>query len=63
MRRFFRTLKFVITDTFRSRKGSVEVPGRREFYRDATDIYGRGLGGADASKIREHTNDTLNPDA
>ena len=62
MRRFFRTLKFVITDTFKSRQGAVEQTERREFYRNASDLRGRGLGGADAAKIRQHTEHGLRPD-
>ena len=63
MRSFLRTVRFVVTDFFRSRKGSVAPdPARREFYRDASDLRGRGLGGADAQKIREHTDSGLRPD-
>ena len=62
MRSFFRTVRFVITDTFRSRGGAVEQTERREFYRDASDMRGRGLSGADAAKIREHTEGGLRPD-
>lgn len=62
MRSFLRTIRFVLTDTFKSRKGAVDQAGRREFYRDASDLRGRGLGGADAAKIREHTEQGLRPD-
>lgn len=63
MRSLFRTVRFVITDTFRSRSAAVEQSERREFYRDASDMRGRGLSGADADKIREHTERGLRPDS
>ena len=61
MRRLFKALKFFVTDTWASRKEAVEMPERREYYRDSSDIYGRGLGGADSSTIRSHTEGTLKP--
>ena len=47
MRRLFKALTFFIKDTWASRKEAVDMPDRREYYRDSSDIYGRGLGGAD----------------
>ena len=61
MRRLLKALKFFITDTWASRKEAVDMPDRREYYRDSSDIYGRGLGGADASTIRSHTKGNLKP--
>ena len=55
MRRLLRALKFFVTDTWASRKESVDMPDRREYYRNSSDIYGRGLGGADVSTIESHT--------
>ena len=61
MRRLLRALKFFVTDTWASRKESVDMPDRREYYRNSSDIYGRGLGGADVSTIESHTEGILKP--
>ena len=62
MRRILRNVWFVVTDAVKSRGGRVEQRGRTSFYRDASDVFGRGLGGADVAKIREHTEQGLRPD-
>lgn len=61
MLRILKAIKFFITDTWASRKESVDMPERREYYRNASDMRGRGLGGAGASTIKKHTEGTLKP--
>ncbi|MDG1366294.1 MAG: hypothetical protein P8I99_14755 [Acidimicrobiales bacterium] len=61
MRRLFGAVKFFMTDMWASRKEAVAMPERREYYRDSSDIYGRGLGGADSPTIRSHTKGILKP--
>ena len=51
MRRLFKALKFFVTDTWASRKEAVDMPERREYYRDSSDIYGRGLGASGSSTM------------
>lgn len=62
MRQFLKEFRFAVVDGWRSRGGRVEQRGRTSFYRDASDVFGRGLGGADVAKIREHTEQGLRPD-
>lgn len=61
MLRLLKALKFFVTDTWASRRESVDMPDRREYYRNSSDIYGRGLGGADSSTIDSHTDGILKP--
>ena len=61
-RSLVRTVRFVITDTFKSRSGAAAVPGRREFYDEATGMRG-GLGRGTAAKLDEQSEQGLRPDA
>ena len=61
MKAFLSDLRFMIRDAWQSRREARKVDDGG-FYRDSSDIYGRGLGGASAERIRRHTEDGIRPD-
>ena len=52
----------MIRDAWASRGERIPRKGASRFYRDTSDIFGRGLGGADAETIKRHTESGMRPE-